>query len=460
MTMIRRALCLALMGLAPRLAAEPLTVESAIGAARATSGTLRVKRLEVERTEYALREARTRSMPQLGLTASSTYMTNPPEGITIRQGSFGAAPVPGSEYPVFLPDQDYVLVKDTEPTYFTLTGTLDQVLWTWGKIEKAAKIAELDRAAAEVAVEASARQLDADVARAYFGAVASRDSLELLREAEALAGEMVADRERAFAEGTLVKQDVLEIRSQAAQITAQRVRAEEGLATGLDALELYTGSRPDPASLASGYRDALPEIDEKALVQSALASSTELKTLSLKGRQAELAEELRRASLMGLPDISLRLTLDIKGQEVPFVGGNWTDTWDTNLMLTIAGKVTLFDSLASVWSLKQAQAQSTEAAEGAAELARGMRIQVRRLVDAARTNAALVVQRQAEAEYAAEQARNAAVSYENEIITRGEERGARLQAVVARLTLLLARLQTEYAILDLELLSGASFPRQ
>jgi outer membrane protein len=463
-----RALVIALLALAPHaLGAEdaaagappPYPVESAVAESRSRSGTLRVKRLETERTGYAVREAQSRALPQLSLTASSTFMTNPPEGIRITQGAFGAAPQPGSQFPIFLPDQDYVLVDDAKPTYFKLTGSLDQLLWTWGKVKKAIEIAELDRKAADVAVRASERELARDVTKAYFGAAAARDSARLLGQAQELAREMVSDREKSLGAGAATMQDVLESRSQSAQIGSQRVRADQGLQTGLDALEFTTGSRPDPQSLQSPFRESLTGVDEGALVRAALASSTELETLNLKGLQARAAEEIRRASLLGLPDFSLNLTLSVEGQEVPLVSGNWTDTWDTNILLTIGGKVTLFDSLSSVWKLKQAQLQREQAEIGVSELSRGMGIQVRRLVDAVHTNAAMVEEKRASLAFARERARNATLSWENEMITRSEERGARLAAVSAELELLLTLVQTEMAIVDLEYLTGVSFPR-
>lgn len=462
------ALTLAFLALALRsLAAEDAArgsallypVEAAVAAARSLSGTLRLKRLETERTGYAVREAQSRALPQLSLTASSTFMTNPPEGIRITQGAFGAAPQPGSEFPIFLPDQDYVLVDDAKPTYFKLAGSLDQVLWTWGKLRKAIEIAELDRKTAEVAVRASERELVRDVTKAYFGAVAARDSARLLGEAEVLAREMVSDRGKSLGAGTVTMQDLLEARSQSAQIGSQRVRADQGLETALDALEYYTGARPEPDSLGSPFRESMADADEGALVRAALAASTDLQTLDLKGRQARAAEEIRRASLMGLPDFSLNLTLSAEGQELPLVSANWTDTWDTNILLTIGGKVTLFDSLSSVWKLKQAQIVREQAQIGASELTRGMGMQVRRLVDAVVTDAAMVEEKRAVQAFARERARNATLSWENDMVTRSEERGARLGAITAELDLLLARLQTELAIIDLEHATGVSFPR-
>jgi len=430
-----------------------------IARAKNVSGTLKVKRLEAARTGYAVNEAWSKALPQLALTSSFTYMTNPPEGITISQGALGSSPTVGSEYPVSIPDQDYVLIEDTKPTYFKTSASLDQVLWTWGKIQKSIRIAELERGSAEVAVRASERELVRDLTKAYFGAILARDSLGKLRDAEALMAGIVEDQSKALEEGTITKQELLDAKAKAAQVTSQRVRAQEGLATGLDALEFYTGGRPEAAALDTAMRETAPDLDEKALVGTALGGSTELETLRIKSGEARLAEDIRTASLMGLPDFSLNVTWNLTGQDIPFVGTNWTDTWDSGFYFTIGGKVNLFDSLSSVWKLKQASSQREQAETGVRELERGMGIQVRRLVEAARNNAASVAEKRAQAELAAEQAKNATVARENEMVTRTEERGARIAAISADLAFLLARFQTEISIVDLEYATGAEFPR-
>jgi outer membrane protein TolC len=92
-------------------------------------------------------------------------------------------------------------------------------------------------------------------------------------------------------------------------------------------------------------------------------------------------------------------------------------------------------------------------------MSRGMGITVRRMVEAARTDAAMVAEKRGNLEFARERARNATLSWEGGMISRAEERGARLASITAELELLLAKLQCETAILDLELATGQTFPR-
>ncbi|MEI6388665.1 MAG: TolC family protein [Spirochaetota bacterium] len=439
--------------------ATPLTLDSALALAHERSGSLRIKQLEIERSGYSVNEAFARGLPALSLTGSSTYMNNPPKGIKISQGAFGLAPAPGSQYPVAFPDLDYILLADTLPTYFKVDASLDQVLWTWGKIEKATELARLDVQLARVAVRADESALVRDVSKTYFGVVMARETLGPLREATTIMEGIIKDRKSSFGEGRATRQDLLEAGSKAAELAYQLVKAEQSLETGLDALEFYLGRRPSAGDLSGNFRKAPPSLDQRSLVESALRSSTDLESLTLKARQAALAKDIRAASLPGLPDFSLNVTWEVTGQKIPLYSSNWTNTWKNNLMVTLGGKVILFDSLASFWRLREAESQAGQADIGISELKRGMGIQVRKLVEAVQANAALSVQCAAAAELSAERARVARISRENELITRTEEGGAKIADISSRLALLLARFQTENALLDLEFASAGSLAR-
>jgi hypothetical protein len=200
-------------------------------------------------------------------------------------------------------------------------------------------------------------------------------------------------------------------------------------------------------------RQTAGELDEAALTVAALAASAELGTAAIRARQARFARDIRRASLLGLPDFSLRVALELTGQNVPFTDG-WTEGWETNVLVTVAGRVTAWDSLASVWRLGQATAEMKQAEEGEAEIRRGVALRARRMVEGVRVAEAMLKQRAAESELAAERERGARLAYANEMATRGEERGAAMAAIAAELALVEARLQMEYALLELEYTAG------
>jgi outer membrane protein len=419
-----------------------LSLAAVLDSAAKRSGLLLIKRLDAERQAEAIREAKSRGLPQLSLTGSSSYMTNPPKGFSIKQGAFSI--------PFNLPAQDVVLVKDTESSYFKFSLQLEQILWTWGKIGKGVRVAELDRANAAISLTAAARELRRDATAAYYGAVLARESVGLLGQAESLLREIEADQEKAYAEGTVTRKDVLEARSRTAALTSQRLGAEQGMESGLDALEYFTGSRPEAVDLVDALPVAAPALDETALKAAALSASTELVMLRNRLRQAELGEEIRKASMIGLPDISLDLSYDLAGQKIPFAAGDWKDSWSGDLIVTLGGKVQLWDSFASLSRLKQSELERMQAQAGEEELVRSMGIKVRRLVEAVKTGAASVDEKRALVDLAKEQARNAQAAFENDLASKAEAKGALVARCIADLELLAARGRLAEALTELE----------
>ncbi|MEI8095965.1 MAG: TolC family protein [Spirochaetales bacterium] len=437
------------------LPAEPLTVDQAVSSTLANSGQLKIKLLDLTRTQAAVGEAQARLYPQVSFTGSSTYMTNPPKGITITQGSLGYLPSPNSSFPQSFPAEDMVLVKNPEHTYFKGTGSLDQVLFTWGKVLKAIEVSQLSVEIAGSDVRATKRDQAQAVRSAYFGSVLARESSALLLRMETLSQQIAADRQSGFEQGTMTRLDVLQAKSQASQVASARVKAEEGLNSGLAALEYFTGNKPQATDLVSAFR-GLPELNEDDLMRQALETSPELSKLGLQARQALLGEQISRSSQLFLPDLALSFGMDTTGQKIPYVGGNWTDSWSTNFTFSLGMKVQLFDGFSSFHKLEEATAQRQMAEAGLVELRKGLALQIRRALEAVRTQDAEVKRLRDKLAAATEQNSSAQSAYENEAATREEARGATAGQLQAELELLTARFQLESNLQDLDSLTGAA----
>jgi outer membrane protein TolC len=189
-------------------------------------------------------------------------------------------------------------------------------------------------------------------------------------------------------------------------------------------------------------------------VETALRESPERRVLLHRVAQAGVGKRAAQASALLRPDISLTLSVDVTGQRTPILGANWTDSWDTNLLVTIGTSTTLFDSGESRRSVTIAEHDLSLASEGLEEFDRGLSVRVRELAENVRTAAYQVELETAESELAAEQARNARVSYENELITREEALAAEIGEKAAALELLVARYGLEFALIELERLCG------
>jgi len=432
-----------------------LSAQAAVSEAKARSHQLTLKEIEYSRTGHAVKEARTRGRPSVSMQASSSILSNPQEEIAIHKGEMGYSPSPDSQHPTPFPDQDYVIMEGMEHTYFKISVALSQPLFTWGKIKKGIEVAELDQGIAEQEIESEQRQTRKNALSAYFGLLFARKSVSLLKEAESVLKNVVDDTENQYNVGTVNLETVLSAKNRKAMVTKQRIGAEEGQASARESLRYYTG-RKDIAStkLSTDFRTALPELELDALTQKALRRSPELNKRRMQQKQAGIGLDIEKSGAPWRPDFNLNLNMDITGEKIPLFGANWSDTWNTNVILSIGTKMNIYDSGKSKHSIAQAEDRLKSAQTGVEATIESMRLQVQRSVETVRTSFYNMESIKSKMALHEEQYKNAEVSYRNELITRKDERLAYIQLLTTKSEAVLAAYQYEQALIELEKLIG------
>ena len=412
-----------------------------------TSEAVRIRTLLAGKSDAVLAEARSQRLPRLALEASASYLANPPEGITVHRGDLAT-------FPIVIPDADLVFVEDAEPTYYKLGATITQPLYTSGKIEAGIRLAELDRAAAGTELDRQRREVRRDAARAYHGAVLADRSLPHLSAMRAAYADIVADRHVSFAEGAATRQSVLDAEASLASLEARIVAAREARSSALEALAALTGLAASDIDPVDGFRDACPLIDEDGLRTLAAAGAPDVASARTRFERAGVKRGLERAGAAFRPDLALSVAGSVSGQRTPFVGSDWTDSWDWNVVVSVGAKATAFDSGASRARISAASSDIEAAAAALSQAEKLVRLSVRKAVEAARKAGAALVERRAKLALAEETAKNARVSFENDVATRGEARLAEVGRLAAALDLESAGAALEDAIGEIEYLTG------
>ena len=443
-----------------------LTLEDAYTLAHRSSEAVRVKELAVQKSRLALEEAGGRALPHVDLQASASYLAHPPQGYTVGAGTLGAItptipagalgpnpPIPLGSFAI--PPQDFA-VGAQQHNYFTATASLSQPIFTWGKIRNAIDLASLEVESAGTDLVAQQRDIDREVHRAYFGVLLARDSETVLRRIRDTAAEIAADRQKSFDQGTINRETVLEAQANLASMEAKRAEAEQSGSTALESLAILTGAEPKAEDLATGFMTQFPVLDEKALREKARTSSTALAASRTRISQAGKKLAVEKGGELLHPDFSLGLQLDVLGQEdLPFSAWNWNNTtWDWDLVISLAVKMSVFDGLASFQRVRQAEKDLEMAGLGLGLDEKKVGLDVRRAVEAAVKADSDVREKQARADYAEERLRNVRASLENGMASRDEEHGADIQAGSAELDLIFARFSREEALADIARLIG------
>jgi len=431
-----------------------LTLNEAINSALENAGEVKLGKLDFAAAGYGVKEAKAARLPVIDITASASIMTSPPEGITIAKGELGYSPTPTSQVPVALPDEDYVLLEDPENTYFSFQTTLQQPLFSWGKIKAGIELASLERDISGLSLQQVRREVRRDTRLAYFAVVLAKESRELLTEAQTVLQQVLEDRRNGYGEGVLNLQSVLEAEANLSMVTAEKTLAAAGYESSLEGLQLLTGLDVDEKKLISGFTNDLPDLNTEALQEQVAKESPELEMLYVRLRQSMAGEKLLKGDALFKPDLGLDITLDITGGKVPFFGSNWIDDWDVNLIFSLGTTVSLFDGGSMKAQIAQSRIQSQKAREGYIQLLDALEFQVTKSVEAVKGGFYKINEKEARARLAEEQYKNARVSFANELITREEELGARVAVIRAELELLVARFEYENSLAALEYLVG------
>jgi outer membrane protein len=430
---------------------KPLSLNEAQALCLQKAEAVRIKTLAVEKSRSRLAEARAKALPSVLLAVTASYLTNPPEGVTVHKGELGTLPLPLN---VPLPDRDIVFLPDTEHSYFSLNATVNQPVYTWGKIAAGIQLASLDLAGSRTELELQKRDLRRETHRAYAAALLARLSLPVLEEMRAALLDIVSDRERAYGEGLLTRQALLEARANLAAAERRLLETREGELTALQTLGLLTVLEGQELALTTAFQGVPEALEEPHLLERAISRSEELELARTRIVQAREKVRLERGASLLRPDLALSVALDVTGQKPPWSASDWTDTWNWDLILSLGTRVKLYDGGEARVRADESRTDLAMATLGADQAEKLLRLGLRQAVQEARLAAGELAELASRLEAVTEQHRNAWLSYENKLITREELRSAEVALDRVRLERLAAQHRLELALAELESLAG------
>ena len=423
-----------------------LTIDAAVDLAQKRSGEIKIQQLSLEKSEADVSLARAKRRPIISVQSSGSYISNPPEGITITEGAFGYAPNAQSTVPIAYPDREIVLVEDTENTYITVRTTVTQPIFTSGKLRAAEELSDLGLNLAVADLDETKADVEREVRLTCSAGRLAQETAPILWAIVETSEKIVADRQRSFEEGIITRLNVLEAESQTTGYRSQYGRAVEGLRTARAIVSYYTGLTSEQIRFSSPFATHLPEIDENELIFLTRFHSPERESLALKVERARLGEKIARASRSWKPDVMFSVSLDT----------TWSGGFESNLIVTIGTELDAFDFGRSASRLLSAELDVNLAETGLDAFDESITLIIRRSIDAVRTAYFTMEHARANVELATEQRRIALVSFENEMITRETMLAADIGLYSAELELLTASFEFDTTFSLLELLSGTT----
>lgn len=315
---------------------------------------------EIIQARLDRKDAEAGYQPTIELMLMGMYMANPIiDDITINTNDIllqmGMSPLPQS--------YDLTLFDGIDNMFYNASISITQPLLTWGKIINSVNLFKSVESAREMQRRDLGNQLITEL-KARLAALSYLAEIEdSLNQIIAVSDELVSLAEKGGEEGMILEEDVLDARMQAGEASVSLKEIEKQKAMLVDGLRVLTGI-PDLEPEEIVYEvdesefDAVLSSSLESLVALATApSAPALQMLGKSGEAMEYAKKIANASMYGVPDIGLQLSLNYGGTRFPLFEKGWSGEDDWGLNVTVAFKTTLWDGGKILNNVKRAESQ-------------------------------------------------------------------------------------------------------
>jgi outer membrane protein TolC len=264
---------------------------------------------------------------------------------------------------------DTVNLKLGSANNMSIAGTVQQTLFTWGKLINAYRIAGLNLDMTVEGVYQARSQIRVDATSAFYQALLARKTVGVMDSALSQLKGHVGQVQSLYDNGMATKLDLMKATLGLQQMEAQVSQIQSGAELALAALLNTLGLEPGTA--VTFVEDLAPDsmaVELDSAQAQALRDRPELKQLRDATRMAGLAVSISRTA--NLPTAFAQVNGYYKNP-VGFTAG-----WGTDWNATVGVSMPLFTGFANVSRLKQAQARERQARVGLAMAEDGIRLDV------------------------------------------------------------------------------------
>ena len=371
-------LCTSSLGFTQKLpsVATPYSFTDLMAAMDLNNVELNKAREAVIQAQLDTKDAKAGYQPTVDLTLAGSYMANPLiKEISLAQGEFGSIsvinPATGQMVQVPLPNTD-IQVFDGMPTFgYSFQLDLQQPIFTWGKISNSVKIFSAVESVRQLQLTSLKKQKTASL-KAQITALSFLSQMEsLLTQQQEYAQELVTLTEAAQTQGVVLKQAVLEAKTQEALIplSLQQIRHNESVILQ-DLRELTGLPQLDSSQIlhipqAQGFYQDFQELAQKdaALLEVAALSPAQesLAILEKLHQAAEYGRKVASGNIYGKPDIALQVSFGLNGNMEKLFKGESDLKQDLVANLTLGIKTTVWDGGKKLNQLNRSTSQLKDA---------------------------------------------------------------------------------------------------
>jgi len=324
------------------------TLDQAIDYALQNNPELELLILDSENAQAQVDEARSAFYPSISASGYYAYM---------------------SDVAVF--ELDSMLIPMGQHENWNYQVSLQQVLFTWGKIYNAYKVASLSSDIAQLDIIRKTQEVRYSVTDAFYGILILEEMVMLSHESLLQLERHARSVETRYRAGLVPQFELLRAQVQVANLKPQVIEAENALKLSQEGFKMLLGIPLQQELRLSGELQMVDEefkMDE--LITTALENRAELKNLK---KVTEIAKRSKMiASRSNLPTLVAGATY---ARTKPFGFGG--DDWGTNLTFNIGFDFPIFTGFKNLAQYKQATLQLRGAHLALENLEKGITLEVR-----------------------------------------------------------------------------------
>ena len=331
--------------------ADTYSLETLNLALMANNPDIRAAEEEYNRSVLDYKDALASIGPKIDLQISGTYMVNPPVGSLYVNADdiINSVQWPGGISPS--KTGQYIKIYDgMENTLYSFGLTLEQPVFTWGKIYNARKLYKEISNVQELKLENTRTKYKTEletriVTLSYLYKIKS-----ILQEEKTYADEIVTFSEEAETNGMLLHQDVVEAKIKAKELDIAEQGVDEQITSQLLELQRITGIQDltfeeidYEYDESEKYYNNDEEIRDSFLDAALSGNQITIKMVNKTKEINDIATKIAKDSVYWKPDIGFQASANYGFSRFPFVEKNWTRKNDYTLNLSLGITTTVWD---------------------------------------------------------------------------------------------------------------------
>jgi outer membrane protein TolC len=373
-------------------------------------------------------------LPQISATGTYYRMAKPNELGFPKYGNLqfpvfdSAGSKIGTTAPIYSIIGETTYTLGSVNNYF-LTGTVQQTLFTWGKLINAYRIAGLSFNIEQEAFLQAQAQTKLQATQGFYGALLAQQMTELIKESYDQLKRHVDQVQALYDNGLARQLDLMRAKVSLTNTQVQLKQFENSATLALVALRITLGLAPEVPISLSGNLEFTPfPVNFNQALETAFVKRPELLQLRKTAQIADLATR-----------IALTASLPTAFAQFNYIYENpvgFANEWGTDWNLTLGLSMPIFTGFSNLNKIKQTQAQRRQARLGVALLEDGIKLEVQSLVNTLDQEIENIKNQKENVDVAEEALRIAETSYKNGVITNLEYMDTQLALLQSRVSYL------------------------